>query len=180
MPLSVLTGTADIMRLCEHDVFFFTTFGGEALSLAAAKTTIEEMIERNVPQELERKGRFLQDSLNQIFFLRESTFLKCIGAPCRTMLAISATSLGTPLEVKTYFQQEFLRYGILWSGFHTMSYSHSEEDIDHLIRAYGEILPKLEDMLLKNKKVKEYLIGKSLAPVFRRTENFHTKPKMDV
>ena len=36
MPLSVLTGRADVMRLLEKDVFFFSTFGGEALSLAAA------------------------------------------------------------------------------------------------------------------------------------------------
>src|SRR5882757_6447795 len=36
MPLSVLTGRADVMQLLERDVFFYTTFGGEALSLAAA------------------------------------------------------------------------------------------------------------------------------------------------
>src|SRR5262249_48352539 len=34
MPLSLLTGRADVMSLLERDVFFFTTFGGEALSLA--------------------------------------------------------------------------------------------------------------------------------------------------
>ena len=43
MPLSILTGRKDIMRLLEKEVFFFTTFGGEALSLAAAKATINVM-----------------------------------------------------------------------------------------------------------------------------------------
>ena len=43
MPLSVLTGRADVMRLLEKDVFFFTTFGGEALSLAAAQATLREL-----------------------------------------------------------------------------------------------------------------------------------------
>ena len=52
MPLSVLSGRADIMQLCEKDVFFFTTFGGEALSLAAAKATIQVIREHNVTEVL--------------------------------------------------------------------------------------------------------------------------------
>src|SRR5262249_57598808 len=35
MPLSVLAGRADVMQRLERDVFFYTTFGGEALSLPA-------------------------------------------------------------------------------------------------------------------------------------------------
>ena len=49
MPLSILAGRKDVMSLLEQDVFFFTTFGGEALSLAAAKATILEMQEKDVP-----------------------------------------------------------------------------------------------------------------------------------
>lgn len=42
MPLSVLTGKAEIMSVFEH-AFFSSTFGGEMLSLAAAKAAIQEM-----------------------------------------------------------------------------------------------------------------------------------------
>src|SRR5690606_21977247 len=34
MPISFLTGRKDVMDLFTKDVFFYTTFGGEALSLA--------------------------------------------------------------------------------------------------------------------------------------------------
>ena len=37
MPISVVTGRREVMALCDKQVFFFTTFGGEALSLAAAR-----------------------------------------------------------------------------------------------------------------------------------------------
>ena len=37
MPISIITGRKDIMSLLENDVFFFTTFGGEALSLLLLK-----------------------------------------------------------------------------------------------------------------------------------------------
>ena len=49
MPLSALAGRADVMRLLDRDVFFFTTFGGEALSLAAAKATLAELKAGEVP-----------------------------------------------------------------------------------------------------------------------------------
>ena len=48
MPLSILTGKKEIMQLAENDIFFYTTFGGEALSLAAAKATITEIQDKNV------------------------------------------------------------------------------------------------------------------------------------
>ena len=178
MPISVLSGRADIMKFCENDVFFFTTFGGETLSLAAAKATIEEMRDKAVPRELDKKGRWIQANLNTMFTMRNIPYLQCIGAPCRTMLSIGSTSLGNPLEIKTFFQQEFLKYGILWSGFHTLSFSHTDEDIDHLIRAYGDILSMLETISAHRGTVREYLVGETLEPVFRRTGNFHVKPKV--
>ena len=64
MPLSILTGRRDVMALLEKDVFFFTTFGGEALSLAAARATIEEIRAKDVPAHLARLGRRLKDGYN--------------------------------------------------------------------------------------------------------------------
>src|SRR5262249_40876777 len=60
MPLSVLAGRADVMQKLERDVFFYTTFGGEALSLAAAAATIPELRRREVPQTLAARGRALR------------------------------------------------------------------------------------------------------------------------
>src|ERR1700759_5396616 len=61
MPISLLTGRRDVMQLFQDEVFFFTTFGGEALSLAAAVATIQEMIEKDVPADLAAKGKKLKD-----------------------------------------------------------------------------------------------------------------------
>ena len=61
MPLAALTGRADVMRLLDRDVFFFTTFGGEALSLAAAKATIGYLNDHAVPRGAGRQGRTAED-----------------------------------------------------------------------------------------------------------------------
>src|SRR5262249_23419811 len=64
MPISALTGRRDLMQLFDRDVFFFTTFGGEALSLAAAQATIGVLSAEKVPDHLARQGRKLKDGYN--------------------------------------------------------------------------------------------------------------------
>jgi sugar lactone lactonase YvrE len=66
MPLAILTGRTDVMSLFDNEVFSFTTFGGETLSLAASMATIEFMETHKVPEVLAKKGAFMQDSYNQL------------------------------------------------------------------------------------------------------------------
>src|SRR5580704_14107940 len=66
MPLSVLAGRREVMQLLERDVFFFTTFGGEALSLAAARATIDLLRRHDVPGHLERQGLRLREGFGEI------------------------------------------------------------------------------------------------------------------
>lgn len=175
MPLSVITGRKDIMQLLDKDVFFFTTFGGEALSLAAAKATIEELIDKKVPQYLATQGRKLKDGYNKITQELNLNYTKCFGYDCRTIITFDS-SAGNPLELKALVQQEMIKRGILWGGFHNMSFSHSDEDINYTLKAYEDVLPILKKAVDEG-KVREYLKGEPLEPVFRKTTNFNTKPK---
>jgi glutamate-1-semialdehyde aminotransferase len=129
MPLSILAGKAEIMKVLEKDVFFYATFGGEALSLAAAKATITELKENNVPEYLAKQGKKLKDGYNKIAEELGITYTKCIGYECRSLITFDP-SAGNPLEIKSLVQQEMIKRGILWGGFHNMCYSHSDEDIE--------------------------------------------------
>ncbi|HEX9006241.1 MAG TPA: aminotransferase class III-fold pyridoxal phosphate-dependent enzyme [Bacteroidota bacterium] len=175
MPLSVLTGKKEIMRLLERDVFFFTTFGGEALSLAAAKATIEELQLRRVPEYLATQGEKLKEGVKAILRQLDMPYVHCTGFGCRTLVSFDAAA-GNPLEMKSLLQQELIKRGILWSGFHTLSFSHTDEDIAVTLDAYREALPILK-RAVADKCVRETLRGDPVEPVFRRTGNFNTKPK---
>ena len=175
MPISILTGRKDVMKVLEKDVFFYTTFGGEALSLAAAKATITEIREKNVPAYLAKQGKKLKDGYNQIASEIGMDYTKCIGYECRSLITFDA-SAGNPLELKSLVQQEMIKRGILWGGFHNMSYSHSNEDVDYTLKTYREVLPILKDAF-DNNKVIESLKGEPVEPVFRKVSNFNTKPK---
>jgi glutamate-1-semialdehyde aminotransferase len=175
MPLSILTGRKDVMSLLEKDVFFFNTFGGEALSLASAKATITEMIEKNVPAYLAKQGKKLKDGYNSIADALNMSYTKCIGYECRSLMTFDA-SAGNPLEMKSLVQQEMIKRGILWGGFHNMSFSHTDEDVEYTLKAYQDVLPILKKAV-DEKNVLGYLKGVPVEPVFRKVSNFNTKPK---
>ncbi len=175
MPVAILTGRKDVMDLLDKDVFFYTTFGGEALSLAAVKATISEIKEKNVPAYLQKQGNKLKEGYNKIASELGMTFTKCSGFDCRTIITFNE-SAGNPLELKSLVQQELIKRGILWSGFHNMSFSHSDEDIEYTLNAYKEVLPILKKAV-DEKNVSGYLKGKPVEPVFRKTSDFNIKPK---
>jgi glutamate-1-semialdehyde aminotransferase len=175
MPISLLTGRRDVMELFKEEVFFFTTFGGEALSLAAAVATIHEMIEKNVPAHLAAQGKKLKDGYNALAVsLGIDGYTRCTGYDCRSLVSFE-TSAGNPLELKSYVQQELIKRGILWSGFHNMSFSHTDEDIAYTLRAYEEVLGLLKAAVAAG-DVAARLKGKAVEAVFRKVSHFNTKP----
>lgn len=177
MPISILTGRADVMQLLEKDVFFFTTFGGEALSLAATKATLTEIIEKNLPEVLDSQGKKLKDGYNKIANELEMNYTSCSGYNCRTIMTFNGDLSGcNPLEMKSLVQQEMVKRGVLWGGFHNMCLSHTDEDIEYTLKAYREVLPILKKAV-DEKNVKGYLKGEAVEPVFRKTTNFNMKPK---
>ncbi len=175
MPISILTGKKEIMKLLDKEVFFYTTFGGEALSLAAAKATIEELRDQNVPAYLVKQGSKLREGYNKIASELGMNYTKCLGYDCRTIITFDA-SAGNPLEMKSLVQQEMIKRGILWGGFHNMSFSHSDKDVEYTLKVYKEVLPILKKAVDGN-NVAGYLKGEPVEPVFRKTSNFNTKPK---
>jgi glutamate-1-semialdehyde aminotransferase len=177
MPIGILTGRADVMDMFNQQVFSYTTFGGEALSLAACIATINELRDKNVPSYLDEKGALLKDGYNQI--AAESgmdKYTKCIGYNCRSMVTFTPEA-GNGLEVKTLMQQEMIKRGILWAGFHNMSFSHSDDDIAYTLQAYRDVMPIMKEAI-EGGDLKSHLKGEVLEAVFRKVSNYNIKPKV--
>lgn len=174
MPISILAGKKEIMKLSDGDIFFYTTFGGEALSLAAAKETILEMKEKNVAVYLDEKGKILKNGYNEIVRDLGIDYTSAKGYNFRSIVTFDAKA-GDPLILKSLVQQELIKRGILWSGFHNMSFSHTEDDINYTLQVYREVLPILKESVEKNNTA-ELIKGIPVQPVFRKTDNFNTKP----
>jgi glutamate-1-semialdehyde 2,1-aminomutase len=175
MPIAFLTGRADVMELFNSEVFSYTTFGGEALSLAACKATILELKNKNVPQYLDEKGAILKIGYNDMVeVLDMQEYTKCIGYNCRSMVTFLPKA-GNGLELKTLMQQEMIKRGILWAGFHNMCFSHTDEDIKYTLSAYYEVL-QIVKRAIESGDIKSYLKGEVLEAVFRKVSNYNIKP----
>ncbi len=176
MPIAILTGRKDVMDLFNSEVFSYTTFGGETLSLAASIATIKELREKNVPQYLDEKGAIMKDGYNQIAI--ESgmdKYTKCVGYNCRSMVTFTPDA-GNGLEVKALMQQEMIKRGVLWAGFHNMCFSHNDEDLAYTLSAYRDVMPIMK-AAIESGNVKSYLKGEVLEAVFRKVSDYNIKPK---
>jgi len=176
MPIALLTGRADVMELFNSEVFSYTTFGGEALSMAACIATINELIDREVPKYLDEKGALLKDGYNSLAIeLGMDQYTRCIGYNCRSMVTFTPEA-GNGLELKTLMQQEMIKRGVLWAGFHNMCFSHTEEDINYTLAAYRDVLPIVKEAI-QSGDIRSYLKGEVLETVFRKVSNYNIKPK---
>ena len=176
MPIALLTGRAEVMELFNREVFSYTTFGGEALSLAACIATIKELRDKQVPQYLNDKGSIIKEAYNRIARENDMEHLtSCTGYNCRTMVTFSPEA-GNALALKTLMQQEMIKRGILWAGFHNMCYSHTDEDIRYTISAYEDVMPLMK-VAIASGAIESYLKGELLEAVFRKVSDYNIKPR---
>lgn len=165
-PLAAVAGRADIMKLME-EIFFSFTMGGEALSLAAAKATLDKLKREPVTQKLAALGREALDRTAEI--IRQNSLGDVIatsGHPSWGFLNFRDAGGYSSFEIKTLFLQEVFARGVLTLGTHNISYAHSAADIDRLITVYQEVMPILADAV-HNKAMKQYLRCEPLQPLFK-------------
>jgi glutamate-1-semialdehyde 2,1-aminomutase len=133
------------MRLME-DVFFSFTFGGETLSLAAAKAVIDKMRREPVLDTIHRRGGTVLDGVTErIAAHGVEGFCGVSGHPAWNFFTIADAPPYSAIELRTLYLQEMFARGILIIGSHNMSYAHSDADVAALLAAYDEVLPILRD-----------------------------------
>lgn len=167
MPLSAIVGKKEIMKEFE-EVFFSFTFGGETLSLAAAIATITEMKNRKSIEHSWKQGEKLRSVYNQLAeSFGISNYTKCIGLPPYSGFYFRDDKGEDSLAMKSLFQQEIIKRGILSIGVHLLCLSHSDEDIVRTLEAYEGAFKVLK-RALDSGDVENYLEGTKISPVLRK------------
>ncbi len=166
MPISAVVGCREVMDVFD-EVFYSFTFGGECLSLAASIATIREMQEKPVIAHVWEVGKRLQDGYNRMVSdLKLELHTRSIGLAPRTALVFLDEYGNDSLLMKSLFQQEVLKRGVLFSAAHCVSYSHTADDIDMTLAAYFEALEVLK-RAVETGDVESLLEGEPVKPVFR-------------
>ena len=159
MPISVLGGSKKIMSTFQKKSFFYTTFGGETLSFAAALECINILKNKNVCKVIEVRGIKMINEMNKLISQYNLKFLSIKGYGARSMLNIQHEQA---ITIKTFIHQEFLKRGILWNGIISLSYAHNDLIIKKILKNFEIILKLINVIGLNNlsKKINGKLIKK--------------------
>lgn len=165
-PISAVVGRSDVMQLME-ELFFSFTFGGELLSLAAANATLDKLQKEPVIATIKSQGTKVFSGLQQLINKYQmEQMLSVAGHPSWSFFIIKDTARYSMWEIKTLFLQEMFARGILAYGTHNMSYAHSDEDIQILLKAYDEVLQIIKEAI-STESVEKLLRCKPLEPLFK-------------
>jgi len=165
-PVSAVAGRADIMKLME-EVFFSFTFGGEALSLAAALATMTKLQREPVIETTTARGEKIVSGLTAIVDdLQAGDFLAVAGHPTWSFLTVTDAGAYSSWQLKTLYMQECHANGILSTGSHNLSYAHSDADIEKLLASHRSTLTKMVDGV-RNGTLESELRCAPLEPLFK-------------
>jgi|TARA_B100002003_G_scaffold84280_1_gene78721 glutamate-1-semialdehyde-2,1-aminomutase len=165
-PLSMIVGREEIMERF-NDIFYSLTFGGEAVSLAAAISTLEELQTKDVVGHLYRQGEKIKTFVNKaVRDLGIQENIECIGRPCLTLMKFMSDDGKDSLELRSLFQQEVIRQGILFAVANNLSFSHSDSDVEKTIEVYGNAFEVLKNAI-KDGNTEKYMLGKPIEPIFK-------------
>lgn len=165
-PVSAIAGRRDVMMLME-EIFFSFTFGGEALSLAAARATLTRLRDEPICERLAAKGLALQRAITAVIEQHglAATF-SVSGHPSWTFLNIKDSAGVDAFEIKTLYLQEMIERGLLTIGTFNLNDAHSDADMARLADALAEVLP-LIGSALREGKLRERLRCEPLQPLFK-------------
>ena len=165
-PLSVVAGRKDIMREMES-IFFSGTFGGELLSLTAAREILKMHQQDSIVPKLIDTGEYINTNLQELINKNEmSEILKLSGHSSWTFLNWTPTDSSSLDELKTYFLQEMFREGILVLNTHNISTSMRSREVSHLLEKYETVLARIRHAL-ETGGVGKYLEVEPLVPLFK-------------
>lgn len=164
-PISATVGRADLMSEFEH-VFVSGTFGGEAVSLAAAIATLKKLDREPVVEAIWEKGRWLADAAREAIAEAGLTdTISLAGFDPWRLISIRDHDTADMMTIKTFYIVEMAKRGILTLGSHNMSYAQTEADLAQAASAYREVMPLLAAHL-ETGRLAEALPVPPLVPVF--------------
>ena len=165
-PLSAIVGRRDIMMEME-EIFFSGTFGGELLSLAAAREVLTRHLSQDICATLADIGGELTIATQSIIKHHSlEDVIKLSGHESWTFLNWSSSNEFSGEEIKTLFAQEMFKRGILILSTHNVTLAHNLKQREKIIEVYSKVAGLLSDAISSG-NLRELLEVEPLKPLFR-------------
>ena len=163
-PISALAGKKYLMKQFEDENCFMSgSYATEKASIAASLKTLEILETENVVDHIWETGTILKNGLIELidkYQLQE--VMKIAGLSPMLHLIISNQKNASVNEIKSFIQQECVKRGFLYVGYHHTSYAHTKEDINKTLSIYEEVFELLKKTLDDN-SIKQKIEGKPIS-----------------
>lgn len=168
MPISVVLGKKEILKMIEKNVFVSTTFGGETLSIASALATVDFMVRNNTAKHINHLGKQLWDGFKEIISnLGIDQFVYQYGLAARNGIMFKDFNKIPALFFQSYYQKRLLNEGILAYSIFNFMHAHKEKHIKYLLDVSYTILSEIKEIAQGNK---QYNLDETINPIFNRNK----------
>jgi len=167
MPISAIVGRKEIMCLME-DIFFSGTFGGEALSLAAAIATVDKLRGADAPAKFMEMGARLKAGVGEhLAHHGLSEELRVQGGDWWPAVLPTGKGRADASLVSGLIKQELVEVGVLMGPTFNLCLAHGDSGvIEETLDAWENAAGKVGEALSSNDPAAR-LRGKPIQPVFQ-------------
>jgi glutamate-1-semialdehyde 2,1-aminomutase len=141
MPLSVYCGRRDVMSTCDRGgkTVISSTYGGESLSLAAAKAVIDIYRRENVIEHLWHQGERMWGTVNSMLE-KKGVPLSLKGYwPCPQF----SPGPDAPPDLMARVFRSAYRHGVILYNVSYVNFSHKDGDIDEALERMSRVIDEL-------------------------------------
>ena len=142
MPISAVAGRTDVMKVCDYGgkVVVSSTYAGESLSLAAAKTVVSIFKTENVIDHLWKMGELLISNINMLF---DTYGIPLVYKGAWPVMSLSAKK-EAPEGCADAFTRLAFKHGVSLYNCVYINYSHKEQDINETIERLESAMKELK------------------------------------
>lgn len=166
--ISAVAGKKELLKQIEQGVFISTTFGGDAVPMAASLATIKILEQPGFYEKLTKVGEIQRDGIVELINKYDlNDVLSVSGLPAHAGVAFEGHGSLNYLDIQSVYSQTMVENGILVFAIYNLNGSHTEKEAERYLdatdKAFALIRKAIDDdgvdNILRNGKVD---------PVFKR------------
>lgn len=166
--ISAVAGRKEIMQLIEEGVFVSTTFGGDALCMAAALETISILETPGFYDYIWKLGEKMKAGIKDLILkygLEDVVSVSGLAPHCG--VAFEGKGRLSYLDINTIYSQVMIENGILVLAICNLNASHTDKEIDMYLEATDKAFALIKKAIDQD-SLEGIILGGKIDPVFKR------------
>ena len=166
--ISAVAGRKDLLEQIEQGVFISTTFGGDAVPMAASLATIKILEQPGFYEKLTKIGEIQRNGIVELINKYNlNDVLSVSGMPAHAGVAFEGHGSLNYLDIQSVYSQTMIQNGILVFAIYNLNGSHTEKEAEMYLEATDKAFALIRKAV-DNDNVDDILLGGKVNPVFKR------------